>query len=265
MVDKNKTPKTHRATAIASAYLDSRGFKPIETEVVVYRGWIADLASFVYPTMTETKKLKLTGYKNILSDVKIEYNDFMYRYSSPLTAIVEVKVTKQDFKKDLERKFSGYIYPAHLCYIAYPKGIIEGPPAGWIGLEMDSECRRLLRVTRPVLRRDKQCYIYIHPQNPGDTIDLIANVAIRREHRTRYASMREWVKTYKAKEKERKKQSKVTDCISIISKWVIGDKFYRDKSLRYYIERNLRTNIPKYLDKDIKYLESLKSSTTSER
>lgn len=32
-LDKNKTCQTHRATATAAAYLDLRGFKPIETEV----------------------------------------------------------------------------------------------------------------------------------------------------------------------------------------------------------------------------------------
>jgi hypothetical protein len=215
--------------------------------------------------MTETKKLKLTGYKNILGDAKIEYNDFMYRFSSPLTAIVEVKVTRQDFKKDLERKFSGYIFPAHLCYLAYPKGIIEEPPFGWLGLEMDKDCQKLLRVTRPSLRRSKFIYTTIHPQNPGDTIDLIANIAIRRDHRTRYASMRDWIKTYNAREKERKKKSKVTDCISVIAYWLKGEKFYQKESLRFYLEKNLRIKIPKYLDINIEFLESLKISAKTER
>ena len=59
-LDLNKTPLTHRITALAAAFLDAHGFKPVETEVPVASGWVADVASFVYPTMTEAKKLRLT-------------------------------------------------------------------------------------------------------------------------------------------------------------------------------------------------------------
>jgi len=261
MLDKNKTPKTHRATAIVSAYLDARGFKPIETEVRVYNGWIADLASFVYPTMTETKKLKLTGYKNILGEAKIEFNDFIYRYSTPLTAIVEVKVTRQDFKIDMERKFSGQIFPAHLCYLAYPRGIIEEPPVGWVGLELDKECQRLLRVTRSVLKRNKYNYTFVHPQNPGDTIDLIANVAIRREHRTRYQAMRDWLKSYRAKEKQDQKVSDVSELLYWIEKILDGKTRKTETILQSFYFPKRWENIKERLDNIFHKLLEIKAAT----
>jgi hypothetical protein len=194
-LDKNKTDLTHRVTAIAAAYLASRGFKPIETEVSVHDGWIADLASFAYPTMTEKKNLKLIGGRKV---VEPEYNEekFLFRYGRIFTAIVEVKTSKGDYIKD--KKFDSRIFPASLCYLAYPKGLIEKPPVGWFGLETDSEGNSLLRMTFD----DDKDWLWrsglIHAQHPGDMIDFMATVAIRCHHRTRYAANRAWLKAYRA-------------------------------------------------------------------
>lgn len=247
-LDNNKTAETHRATAVAAAYLDARGFKPIETEVTVRDGWIADLASFVYPTRTEMKKLKLMGYKNILKKV-IDYEEFIYRYSTPLTAIVEVKVTIADFKKDINRKFGG-IFPAHICYLAYPYGLIDELPAGWLGIELSKDCERILKITEPPLMKKRFSYDYtlIHPQNPGDIIDLIASVAIRREHRTRYASMRDWLKTYRAEKREKEKVSDLKQFCHALKLLLTGDILEKQLFDYVYIpqkEGNLKKSINK--------------------
>jgi len=253
-LDNNKSSETHKATALASAYLDARGFKPIETEVPVREGWVSDLASFIYPTRTELRNLKLLGYKNILENVN-DYDKFIYRYSTPLTAIVEIKITKADYKKDIDRKFDG-IFPAHLCYFAYPKDIIEEPPCGWIGIELSKNCERINKITSPPLMRKRFTYDYtlVHPQNPGDIIDLIASVAIRREHRTRYSTYRDWLKAYKAEKNEKRKISDLREFCYAIN--LLLDGKVKSESLIDYIY--IPPNHKKTKDTVFKTIERLK-------
>lgn len=61
--DYNKTAITKTITAAALTYLDERGCKPIETEVLAAAGWISDLAAVVCPTITELTLLKLIKRK----------------------------------------------------------------------------------------------------------------------------------------------------------------------------------------------------------
>lgn len=185
-------------TAAAIAYLADRGFYPIETEVCVGQkpnkqgyqqaGWIADVASFCFPTMTEMRKLKLRHPR-----IKIESNhdELRYIYGHIFTAMVEVKTTRADFKKDLATKFNGHIYPAHLCYLAIPKDMISTNefPRGWICLEIYPETNRVKR---------HWAIGEVHPQHPGDIADFCAQIAIKRGYRTRFAERRAWLKMYRA-------------------------------------------------------------------
>src|SRR4030043_963800 len=110
-LDRNKTDLTHRVTALAAAYLTTRGFHPVETEVFVERGWIADLAGYCYPVESELKKLHLIGGRSIIPE--IDYAEkYFFSYGSLLTAIVEVKTSRSDFTSDW--KFKTKIYPANL-------------------------------------------------------------------------------------------------------------------------------------------------------
>ncbi len=252
-MDDNKTALTHRVTATAAAYLACGGFKPVESEVGVWDGWVADLASFVYPTKTEAKQLKLIPRCNY-DEAESKYNELNYLYGSPLTAIVEVKISNSDLRKDRERKFSGIIYPAHLCYLAYPNGLIEKDnlPRGWIGLETTKDGKQIYR-----------CHVYhknswghIHPQRPGDMVDLIAAVAIRRQHRTQYAEMKAFLKAHNAEEREGKRQNNVQNIIRIIIEYLQGEETF-GKSIRDIL-RFERIRIPKYLDDKIEWLETCK-------
>ena len=194
-LDRNKTDLTHNVTALAAAYLTARGFHPVETEVPVKKGWVADLASFCYPLEHETKKLKLIGGKSIVPEIE-SYEKFIFRYGHLLTAIVEVKTSRSDFTSDW--KFKTKIYPANLCYIAYPKGLInkEELPAGWLGLEINLEGNTMLRFLagqNSFLRHDS-----LHPQYPGETIDLITAITIRMEYRQKFMRHRAWWKAYRA-------------------------------------------------------------------
>ncbi len=247
-LDANKTAATHRATATASYYLALRGYKPIETEVGVFGGWIADLASYVYPTKTELKKIKLlnreerSGKKILSTDEALTY--FERRYGrGPFTAIVEVKVTKADFKKDLDFKFSGRVFPAHFCYLAYPSKLDVELPTGWVGLLLNDDCDRLVKM------KYGYCDI-IHPQPPGDIVDLIAAVGIRRHHRTVYAEQRAWLKSYRAKENDRKKVNDLHSAMKIIEE-VIFDNKPIDEILDYRYMKNswLKEEIVRIVEK----------------
>jgi len=221
-LDLNKTAATHRATATASYYLALRGYKPIETEVGVFNGWIADLASYVYPTNTELRKMKIlnreerSGQKILSTEDALKY--FESRYGvGPFTAIVEVKISKADFKKDLDFKFAGRVFPAHFCYLAYPSKLDVELPKGWIGLLLNDDCDRVVKV--------KQDYFnIIHPQPPGDIVDLIAAVGIRRHHRTVYAEQRAWIKAHRAEENDRQKGDDIHSAMKVIEEAIFEDK-----------------------------------------
>lgn len=189
-LDRNKTDLTHRLTALAMMYLENRGFRPVETEVILNGFGIVDVAGFVYPTCTEAKKLRLiTQTKFGLEDEK--YNEVMFRYGPMLTAVIEVKVTRSDFLKDIKRKFKNN-WPAHLCYIAYPKGLIieRELPCGWLGLESDSQGSSL--------RRRYWNHPTVHPQHPGIVAEFIGALAVRTDKRTRFARWRYMLKMYRA-------------------------------------------------------------------
>lgn len=232
-LDNNKSALTHKITAVCAAYLDKRGFKPIETEVAVCRGWIADLASFVYPSWTERKLLGL--------DAKSMLN--------PVTAIVEVKITRGDFKKDIRRKFNADILPAHICYLAYPKGMLrdEEIPERWVGLEAKEDGSKILR------RKKKQ--ITPAEQKDEQIIDLIAAVAIRRAHRTRYRELRDYLRMYRAEEREKTIRHKTSHIIQAMVSWLGGDPEADLKEcLKYYGVYK----VPKYLDREIEKLTAIK-------
>jgi len=187
-LDRNKTKLTHFVTACAIGYLANRGFHPIETEVSTTNG-IVDIASFCYPSPTESKLLKLRVPR---INIESQYKEIQFKYGHLLTAVIEVKTNRGDFKKDLNTKFSGRIFPAHLCYLAFPKGIIESNeyPRGWICLEVYPSTR--------TITRNYNYGVNVHPQHPGDVADLCAHIAIRREYRTRFTALRTWLKMYRA-------------------------------------------------------------------
>ncbi len=207
-LDRNKTNLTHKITALASAYLDVLGCKPIETEVPLSDGKITDIASFTYPTMTELKQGKLL--KRIIGD-EVFGNDnradlFRYRYGEILTVAVEVKISLSDFKKDLGRKYDlkKHIFiPAHLYYLAMPRMVIEkiegiANHRYWGLITCSDNGEKILKIEPPW---------FVNPLHSYQIIDLIAQVAIRRDHRTRYRVMRDFLKSYRAGRRNNAKQT----------------------------------------------------------
>ncbi|MCK4624344.1 MAG: hypothetical protein KAV00_03465 [Phycisphaerae bacterium] len=246
-LDKNKTPLTHRITAVAVDHLDRMGFKPVETEVPVAGKWIADVASFIYPTPTEAKKLKL------ISGGLQEYREIDFRYGPLLTALVEVKISRSDFTKDEQRKFNNPHPPAHLCYLAYPTGLLdkEEIPRGWIGLAMSKNGERLMKVHRTWA-------IKVYPQHPGDVANFIAQVAIRRDHRTRYKALRELRRAYNARETNDRKVARIHDIIRALLEALTGESAHADKTLTEILRWFGFDKLPDYLQKQVATLEEIR-------
>jgi len=186
---------TKRITAGAAIYLKACGFKPLEPEVPVADGWVADLAGYVRPTKTELKRhLKLRETIGLEWEMEKRWYDWVREHFGFLfTGLVEVKISLSDFRKDTERKFKGSP-PAHLSWIAYPKGMLtEQEFFGdtlfyWGRLLFSRNGSRLLNVRPPLV---------INSQHPGDTINFIANVGERCYNRRGYREMRQQIREFR--------------------------------------------------------------------
>ena len=121
---------------------------------------------------------------------------FNYRYGGVLTIAVEIKTTLSDFKKDLGRKYDfkkQIRNPVHLFYLAMPKSIVDATGdkfyRWWGNIICSNNGEKILKV---------EPQWFINPLHSYEIIDLIAQVAIRRDHRTRYRVERDWWKMYRA-------------------------------------------------------------------
>lgn len=191
MPDANKTQLTRQITKLAAEWLDGKGFRPVETEVSVADSWVADVASFCYPTRTEAQQLKLIARKP--SETKgdrlhprdpntpLEKWDRSYlALPQPITAIVEVKTSLFDFTRDGKWDQPA---PAHLMYVAVPDGLIlpaalnehwgllVAGPAGGIRLHVFPELREA---------------------GINQTLRVICQIAMRRDNVTRHIRSREF-------------------------------------------------------------------------
>lgn len=258
--DDNKTALTHRVTAVAAAYLDGLGCKPVETEVPVRPGWVADLASFWYPTATEAKKLHMNQRAREILGAKAKnwswakclprtYGD------GPLTVLVEVKTSTSDFKGDPKWKRD---WPAHMCFLAVPSGIVAPGdiPEGWHGLETSKNGTCLRKVHRT--------FAGPHPQHTGMVVDFVAAVGIRRDHRTRYAAMRAFAKAYRAEDQQRKMRYSAERLLDRLANWIQGQGVYAhvERSLKDVLAELGIKKVPCYCEKAVAFFESLKDSQT---
>lgn len=251
MNDRNKTALTHRVTAVAAASLDSMGCKPVETEVMIARGWIADVASYWYPSHSEAKRLRLhevTLPTRLIDDGDDEL-DMRFRLwgGGPFTVAVEVKTTAADFSGD--RKWS-LPYPANICVLAFPRGVVKDIPKGWYGLETNMAGDRVLKWHR--IAGD------IHPQHPGVSLDFVAQVGIRRDHRTRGRAFKDWAKAYRAKDGEKKTQYSAARLMNGLASWLQGTHDRSGCALRDVLPGLGIKKLPFYLDDAIEYFEAIR-------
>jgi hypothetical protein len=209
MADQNKTQLTREITAAAVAWLDAKGFKPIETEVPVTAGWIADVAGIICPTTTELINLKLLRRKPRYRDNHSVYKDWKTDrdwFPLHITGLVEVKTSRGDFLK--EKKWS-IISPTHLCWLAVPAGLIQANEhwAGWGVLEFNKS--KQLRIVQQAE--------FMRVNSPHEILCVCHNIGIRRDHHTRYARFREQRSNKQQQHNEYKTRARITVCIRAVT------------------------------------------------
>lgn len=256
MLDQNKTALTHRITAIAAAYLDGLGCKPVETEVPVAAGWVADVASYWYPTQTEAKRFKLhKRVRSLILRAGQSEVDFALWLNGdgPLTVIVEVKSSRADFMSDRKWQLP---FPAHLCLLAYPYGVIERDeiPAGWDALETSKDGSKLRKVITS--------HSAPHAQYMALTLDFVAQVGIRRDHRTRYRAAADWLKAYNATERGKRTTWSAARLLDGLASWLQGNGWKPERPLRDILAELGIKKLPRYAEPAIAFLETLRNGAS---
>ena len=263
---------THRITSGAQLYLKDRGFKPIETEVTVVQGWQSDLAAVVVPTDTELQYMKLIPkkpaygfqcdylrdrygseywksdeFKKLQEKKQEELNAWKKladAVPSPLTAIVEVKVTRGDFFRDDKWTRPS---PVNLRYLAMPAAMIKRSeyPVGWFVLEFGAD-GKLLRVpqqgTIELPSIDRQMW-------------TIHEIAVRRHHRTEHVWIKDVNKRLSAEQTVQKQNMRVSNVLSAVLDIVKGgDEYYKTPEDVLRARRIKYDTLPYYQKEEIKRL-----------
>lgn len=202
--DQNKTEITKQITAATCFWLDERGCKPVENEVTVDRGWIADIASVVYPSNTELQDLKLIRRAPKWSKraEREAWESEVAAMACMMTVIVEVKTSRGDFLGDKK-----WVSPpiADLNWIAAPCGLIgeSERPSGWGILEYSQSRDCMIQKCPPL----------VHKTTAEQQRDLIHAVACRRDNHTRYEHINRIRRQYAEENKHRESLTRVKDAM----------------------------------------------------
>jgi hypothetical protein len=256
MNDRNKTAITHDVTQAVAAWMDERGFKPVETEVpmpsssVDEKGWIADLAGVISPTQTELVNLgflprkpkwvypSTEAYRAKLAEwrQKAEAID-RASLSGTYTCLVEVKTSRGDFLGD--RKWTADL-PVDMAYLAYPKGLISPGewPELWGVLEFGNDRIRCLR--SPTINRSEM----------QQQFAVTLAIAIRRDHHTRFERWREYQKEQRIEEAETIKHTRLRDLARLLLRVQKGE----GESLEWLLMMSGQRNLPEYVLEPIREL-----------
>lgn len=242
IIERGKTELTQNITRLAALWLDGKGFKPVETEVYVCSGWIADVAAVCTPTQTEMINLKL-----IRRPPRFRYGDrnsslHQQRYEAwrnefntiprLLTALIEVKTSRADFRKDM--KWGIVHRPTNLCYLAAPDGLVRDNewPEGWGRLIFNRAGTTLLRQSPGI----------ITPISDNCQLRTVLSVAVRRDHATRYAHLRQLSQRVRIEDGERKSIDRIRTAISFVLHVAEGMPIDEAKACA-----GLRTNLPPFI------------------
>jgi len=214
MLDRNKTRLTHDVTQAAIKWLDAKGFKPIETEVPVASGWVADVAAMLVPTQTELINLGLIerrpSWRRIRAgngwntDKIKEWKQKLAMRKRTMACVVEVKTSKSDFRTDKKWMLDSLV--ADLMYLAVPKGMLkpEQWPERWGILECSNDGIKC--VQRASVR---QCPLQ-------QQFDVALSIAVRRDHFTRYARWREYEKKQRLERAASTSHFRVSACLRAV-------------------------------------------------
>lgn len=246
--DRNKTQLTRELTAAVITWLDAHGFKPIETECPVADAWIADVATMIEPTRGEATALKLLPRKPRYGGEDYQEWDRQYMdLPAPITALVEVKASVPDLKRD--RKWLS-VPAAALSFLAVPAELatlaIETAPAAW-GIIQLSSPQAVLPINEATGELEPRLRVVRWPRlvtvSPDQRLRLIYNVALRRDHRSRYGALREAQKQARATDnQERVTPARWSSVVSAVLSIMKGGQAYGGTQIYRSVDDVLRAN-----------------------
>jgi len=224
--DQNKTELTKQITAATGFWLDERGAKPVETEVTIAWGWIADIAGVVCPTQTELQDLKLIRRKPSWKKSEEEKQAWEVEASvlnRLMTVVVEVKTSRSDFRGDKKWEWEP---PADLCWLAVPAGLIAETerPKGWGILEYSEKRDCMISKVVPPVRTT----------TAEQQRDLVYAVACRRDNHTRYEHINRLRKEYREEDKHRQSLTRVKDAMRAALSIARGEHGSVEGALEYH-------------------------------
>lgn len=242
MSDANKTLTTKEVTEASIAWLGARGFRPIETECDCADGWRADVAGFAYITRTEAQKLRLikrrpnwgTGGQEAYD----EWNEAYRLLPSPMTAVVEVKVSKWDFLKDLKFERAPV---AHLQYLAYPAGLVD-PKEFDNAWGLLSFSAGVVRTVRPPM---------MHTVSLKQTLRVCCEIGLRRDAFTANERMREVSRQIRDHDNQRITCARVSNAFRAVLDIQRG-KYSAEEAVRMHFNR---ARLPRGIVEQLKELE----------
>jgi len=252
--DRNKSLLTRKITSAAARYLDEQGVKPIETEVQVGDSWVADLAGIWCPTITELVKMKLIHRRPAWEKGQAVYREWWERAKKVqrrMIVLVEVKSAEGDFKSDGKWKQQ---IPADLGILAVPAdwGIVddEVPPAWGILKYYDQTgVLRLARVPE------------IQTVSVEQQLEVAVEIAVRRDHLTRHARLREFRRQLVVTQNENISRTRVLDAMRVMEAIVEA----RYGSVEETLERWNIKHLPKYYLPELRALWGCKKKEPSGR
>jgi hypothetical protein len=209
--DRNKSTLTKQVTTAAVNYLDEHGCKPVETEVPLCAGWVADIASVICPTQTELIAMKLLRPRPAWRSEEMPgWKLRLNQLRRVMTVACEVKVSRGDFIGDHKWE---KIPPTDLAYVAVSwdlKGLAAELPGAWGVILVQDGAARLLRA--PLERQ----------ATTEQQRDVILQVAIRRDHDTRHERLRKIRRHHLDYQNENKTLTRMSHAIQIANAVAAG-------------------------------------------
>ena len=146
-------------------------------------------------------KIKVAGHQKKYKD----WLDLVETLPALLTAVIEVKVSRGDFTRDVKWDKTS---PVNLRYLAVPCGMLKRNeyPVGWWILECDAsgKVQRLAQEgTLETVKIEQQ-------------LSVIHNIAVRRHHRTEYKWLRDMSKQFNANETKIKQNMRTSNIVKAI-------------------------------------------------
>lgn len=262
-MDRNKTELTQVIQRNVVLWLDGHGFKPVESEVGVSRGWVADVAGVITPTQTELINLKLIrrpprtpsmpynspGYEAANARCKAEYQVWKRDFEAIpqiLTATVEVKTSVGDFRGD--RKWTCEEWPTNLCYVALPEGLVDSSemPKGWGVILLSQDGNTVKKVVPSAV-----CHVSVEQQ-----LNVVLSIAVARDHATRYARLREVQRKERFDSLEAKTLGRIVNSIHFVRDVMRGVPI--DRAL---YQNGLRAKLPPRVIEDLASLQPKQATT----